>query len=175
MRAPVADGVFPEDAPIAIALGDVDVAPYLSGSGLVLETGALQVHAARNHSWAEPLDEGLRRYLRTRLSSELTYSVAENTTGDERPEFVIDVDVDELHGTRSGTARLIARWRIHRFDGTGKPAAFRFAADQPLAQDGYAALAEAEIALVSEFAAAIAKSLRSSLPAGAEPVSGTDD
>lgn len=167
MRATVAEGVTPVESPVAIAIGDVDVAPYLSDPGLVLETGARQVHSARSHSWAEPLDEGLRFYLRAQLSNELGYAVAANTTTEETPEFVIDVGVDELHGTLSGAARLVAHWRIARFDGTEKLVAFRFSGDRRLAQNGYAALAEAEIALVGELAAAIAESVRNTLPPSA--------
>lgn len=167
MRAPAAEGVTPVDAPVAIALGVVEVAPYLSDPGLALETGAGRVHSAKGHTWAEPLDAGLRIFLRAQLSTELGYAVAGDAATEESPDFVVDVSVDELHGTIEGAARLVAQWRIARFDGTGKPAAFRFVRSRPLARDGYAALAEAEIALVGELADAIATSVRSSVSPGA--------
>jgi uncharacterized lipoprotein YmbA len=160
MRAEISDGVTPGDAPVAIALGSVSVAPYLSDPGLVLETGAQQIHSARNHQWAEPLDAGLRIYLRTRISRELGYAVSANATTGKPPAFVVDVAVEELHGTLAGAARLVANWRIARPDGTGEFAAFRFARTLPLAQNGYAALAEAEIALVADLGTEIANSLR---------------
>ena len=71
----------------------------------------------------------------------------------------VDVSVEQLHGTLSGAARLVASWRITPSGDADEPAAFRFARTRPLAQDGYSALANAEVALVGELAAAIANSL----------------
>jgi uncharacterized lipoprotein YmbA len=174
MRAAITQGVTPVDAPIAIALGGVDVAPYLSDPGLVLETGARQIHSAHGHVWAEPLNQGLRIYLRARISNELGYSIAADTTTEATPEFVIDIGVDELHGTLSGAARLVAHWRIARFDGSERVVAFHFSGDRLLSQNGYAALVEAEIALVGELAAEIAQSVRNTVHPRAGATSGTD-
>ena len=160
MRASVSDGVARVEAPVAIGLGRVDMAPYLSGSGLVLETGANEVRSARRHLWAEPLDASLRLYLRAQISNELGYEVSANAALQGAWDYVVDVSVEELHGTLSGEARLVASWRIARSDDAEELAAFRFARNRPLARDGYAALADAEIALVGELAAAIANSLR---------------
>lgn len=168
MRAEITDGVVRAQAPVSIGLGSVDVAPYLSDPGLVLETGAGQVQSARSHVWAEPLGDSLRLYLRAQISRELGYAVSPNTTSGETPDYVVDVAVEELHGTRSGAARLVATWRIARADRTEELAAFRFARTRQLARDGYAALAEAEIALFDELATEIAKSL----PAAGIPSTG---
>ena len=160
MRANVSDGVARVEAPVAIGLGRVDMAPYLSGSGLVLETGANEVRSARRHLWAEPLDASLRLYLRAQISNELGYEVSADVALQGAWDYVVDVSVEELHGTLSGEARLVASWSIARSDDAEEIAAFRFASSRPLARDGYAALVDAEIALVGELAAAIASSLR---------------
>ncbi len=159
MRANVSEGVSRAEAPAAIALGSVDVAPYLSEPGLVLETATNEVRSARGHLWAEPLDKGLRLYLRAQISNELGYEVSANVTPGSALDHRVDVSVEELHGTLTGAARLVANWRITHGDNAEEPAAFRFARTRPLAQDGYAALADAELALVGELAVAIANSL----------------
>lgn len=167
MRADLADGVARTHPPVTIGLGDVDVAPYLLEPGLVLETGTHEMRSARRHLWAEPLDASLRLYLRAQISNELGYDVSGDATSGQF-DYVVDIAVEQLHGTLSGAARLVASWRIAHTQGTEKPAAYRFVRTRPLAQDGYAALAEAEVALTSELATAIANSLRDlgPLPAG---------
>lgn len=159
MRANVSEGVSRAEAPVAIALGDVDVAQYLSRSGLVLETAPNEVQSARQHLWAEPLDESLRLYLRSQISNELGYEISANVTPGIALDHRVDVSVEELHGTLSGAARLVANWRITHKDDAEKLAEFRFARTRPLAQDGYSALVNAEVALVGELAVAIANSL----------------
>jgi uncharacterized lipoprotein YmbA len=159
MRAQVSEGVSRAEAPVAIALGEVEVAPYLAVPGLVLEIAENEVQSARQHLWAEPLDESLRLYLRAQISNELGYELRANVTPGSAPDHEIDVSVEELHGTLSGAARLVASWRITSSDDAAEFAVFRFVRNRALAQDGYAALANAELALVDELAAAIANSL----------------
>ncbi len=159
MRAEASEGVIRVEAPVAIALGNVNVAQYLSSSGLVLETAPNEVQSARLHLWAEPLEDSLRLYLRAQISNKLGYEVSANVAPGSAVDHRVDVSVEQLHGTLSGAARLVASWHITRSDGAEEPAAFRFASTRPLAQDGYSALANAEIALVGELAVAIAKSL----------------
>jgi uncharacterized lipoprotein YmbA len=72
----------------------------------------------------------------------------------------VHVSFDQLHGTASGEALLIASWRITREAGTEVLAEFRLARSEPLAREGYAGLVDAEIDLARQLAAAIADSLR---------------
>ena len=170
MRANVSEGVSRAEAPVAIALGSVNVAPYLSAPGLILETAANEVQSARQHLWAEPLDESLRLYLRAQISNELGYEINANVAPGSALDYGVDVSIEELHGTLSGAARLVASWRITRSDPTEELAAFRFVRTRPLAHDGYSALVTAEVELVGELAAAIAKSLADvGIPSAAPP------
>ena len=159
MRASVSEGVSRAEAPVAIALESVSVAPYLAERGLVLEIAANQVQSARQHLWAEPLEESLRLYLRTQISNQLGYEINAYVTPGTALDYVVDVSIEELHGTLSGAARLVASWRITRGREAAELATFRFSLTRPLAQDGYSALASAEVALVDELAVAIAHSL----------------
>lgn len=148
------------EAPISIGLRRVEVAAYLKQSGLVIATGAHQVRPARYHQWAEPLDEGLRRYLRAEISNALGYDVSADAAQRKQWDYAVEVSVDQLHGTLSGEALLIASWRITRGAGADEVAKFRFAGSDRIDQDGYGALVDAEIGLARQLAVAIAESLR---------------
>jgi uncharacterized lipoprotein YmbA len=148
------------EAPISIGLRRVEVAAYLRQPGLVVATGPHQVRPAHHHQWAEPLEEGLRRYLRAEISKALGYDISADVLHRKQWDYAVEISVEELHGTLSGEALLSARWRIARGDATAPVAEFRFARSAPLSQDGYAALVDAEIGLARQLAVAIANSLR---------------
>jgi uncharacterized lipoprotein YmbA len=148
------------EAPISIGLRRVEVAAYLRQSGLVVATGPHQVRPARHHLWAEPLEEGLRRYLRAEISRALGYDISADVLQRKQWDYAVEIIVEELHGTLSGEALLSASWRITRGDSTDPVADFRFARSASLSQDGYAGLVEAEIGLARQLAVAIADSLR---------------
>jgi uncharacterized lipoprotein YmbA len=170
MRGDAPDATYRVEVPVSIGLRRVSVAAYLAEQGLVVETGDREVRPAQHHLWAEPLDQGLRLALRAWLSQELGYGVSADPVFAGAWDYAVDVEVEELHGTRSGDARLVAGWRVARPDQLAELAAFRFARTEPVARAGYAALAEAEIALVRELAAAIADSLREiATPRAAKP------
>ena len=104
-------------------------------------------------------DLSLLLFLRAEISKGLGYEVSASRAPGKVLDHRVDISVEELHGTLSGAARLVASWRIMGGDGAEELAAFRFARTRPLAQDGYPALADAEIALIGELAVAIANSL----------------
>ena len=160
LRAEPREQTIRVEDPASIGLRSVEVAPYLRQSGLVLATGGHQVRPARYHQWAEPLDEGLRRFLRAEISSALGREVSADPAQRTRWDHAVEVSVDQLHGTLSGEAWLIASWRITRGSGAEEVAEFRMARSEPLAQDGYAGLVDAEIRLARQLAIAIADSLR---------------
>jgi len=134
------------------ALGSVSIAPYIDQPGLVLMTGSNEMRAARHHLWAEPVHETVRNLLMREISRD--YGEHLLPLPPRRDARLINVRIDQLHGTGDGAARLVAYWWI----GNEKEveAAYRFARTQPLSRDGYAALAEALETLLSELAAEIA-------------------
>jgi len=160
LRAELHEQTIRIEAPASIGLRRVEVAPYLRQSGLVLATGDHQVRPAQYHQWAEPLDEGLRRFLRAEISSALGREVSADPAQRTRWDYAVEVSVDQLHGTLSGEALLTASWRITRGSGAEEIAGFRMARSRPLARDGYAGLVDAEIGLARQLAVAIAESLR---------------
>ncbi len=126
LRAEPAERSGRVEAPVRVGLGRVAVAPYLDQSGIVVETEAGQVQAAREHQWAEPLDAGLRSYLRAGMSAALGYDVSASRADLVHWDYTVDVYVDRLHGTMAGTAVLDASYRItpRPAPGTSPPTAF---------------------------------------------------
>jgi hypothetical protein len=148
------------EAPIDVSLGRVAVAPYLDRAGIVVETETGQVQAARQHEWAEPLEAGLRSYLRAQISRALGYEVSARL-GDRLPwDYRVDVYVDRLHATMGGTAVLEAGYRITPRLSAGESVEYRFSRSTPLPREGYPGVVDAEADLVRRLARAIADSLR---------------
>lgn len=137
------------------ALGKVTIAPYIDQRGLLMETPAGDLRPARYHLWAEPVYDGVRLFLLKEISSKSGVDLLPSVS---RPDLgAINVRIDQLHGTNDGHARLVAYWWLEQ---SGKlVSAHQFAEQQPLAADGYAALAGAEKQLLSKLAQEIATSL----------------
>lgn len=159
LRAELPSETSQIEAPVAIVLARVTVAPYLKSPGLVVESEKHQVRHARYHVWAEPLDEGLRRYLRTEISNVLGYAIRSDASDRDAWDYSVDVVVDQFHGTLSGQAQMVASWRISRANG-GEVAAYVLSTSKPLAVGGYRGLVNAQIALAQQLAARVAESLQ---------------
>lgn len=140
-----------------VGLSRVVVAPYLDQSGIVVESAAREITPARNHHWAEPLEDGLRLLLRTELSTALGEDVGLDPADRGRWQHDVQVFVEQLHGSMAGRALLVADFRIASRG--GETAEYRFSRSQPLPREGYAGLVDAEAALVRQLAQAIASSL----------------
>ena len=159
MRAPEASVSGAVSSPATLGIRRLSVAPYLQNPGLVVETEPGRVRGARYHEWAEPLDQGARRYLRAELAERLGYDVDTNPTLAGQWTYAVDLGIDQLHGTSSGEALLVAAWRVANVRNEREVGRFRFVRRVPLAGDGYAALARAQLELLSALAAAIAESV----------------
>ena len=137
------------------SLGTVEIAPYLDQPGIVMETADAQTRPASNHLWAEPIYDGVRNYLTTEIAQ---------VTGQEllpeklnQTSTVVNIRIDQLHGTLDGNAHILAYWWLVRDDTV--IALNRYADTRSLQASGYGALVESEKALLSELARQIAASL----------------
>lgn len=141
--------------PAPYRLGPVSVAPYIDRAGLLLETGPGQIRPARNHLWAEPVQEGVRALLATEISRALGQDILPLDPTATGP--IISIRIDQMHGTRSGEAKLVAYWSLIEDNTTIM--AEQVAETLPLAQDGYGALADAQKNLLQGLATSIAARL----------------
>lgn len=142
--------------PASYRLGGVSVAQYIDRAGLLLETAPGQIRPARNHLWAEPVQEGIRALLAAEISHALGRDIPPLAPTDANP--TIRVRIDQLHGTLAGEAKLVAVWSVAQGDTI--LVAEQFAESMPLPRDGYAALAGAQKALLTQLARRIAANLK---------------
>ncbi len=138
-----------------IAIGEVQVAPYIDQPGLVLEIAPGEIRAARNHRWAEPPPVAITSYLTLEVSKALQTDIlpARFSSADT----VFGVRIDQLHGTSEGGAKLIAYWWVKHDDEV--LSSYQFAETLALEADGYNALAKAQQQLLAKLAGRIAQSL----------------
>jgi uncharacterized lipoprotein YmbA len=164
LRGELSDSTQRVDAKIRAGVGRVVVASYLlSSRGVMLETGDGEITPAIRHQWAEPLDAGLRWYLRTQIGSELGEDIGGGVSDLQRCGYSIDIVVAQLHGTMEGTALMEAAFIVVPTDASQPISEYRFAKTIPLPRDGYAGVVEAEKSLATDFASLIAQALRERL------------
>lgn len=143
------------------AIGAVEVAAYIDQPGMVIETAPGELHAGKQHLWAEPMREAVRNFILVEVSRELGEDVFPRVFSEADTFFA--VRIDQLHGAGDGQAVLAAFWWIRR--GSEVLASYKFHETRALDTDGYAALARAEKALLADLAVKIADSLREAEPA----------
>lgn len=137
------------------ALGDVTVASYIDQQGLLLETSTGEIRPARHHLWAEPMYESVRTFLDIEISRAKGAGIF--GTVFNKDAIFVDIRIDQLHGTYDGKALLVAYWWLYQDKQI--LASYQYAERMTLSQDGYAALADAEKALLSDLAQKIAATL----------------
>ena len=96
-----------QNAP-TIALGKIELAPYLRHEGILVETDAGEVRNAKHNLWAESLSYSVRRYLQVQLRQLLGAPVALHAASSGDVAHTVDVLVHQLHGTESGTITIVA-------------------------------------------------------------------
>ena len=148
-----------KNAEAVMGIGAVTVAPYIDGLGLVLETSNGEVRAARDHQWAEPLRESLRNFLAREISAAAGQFIRAHRGGETDWQKRIDIRVDELHGTVTGDARLVAYWTVFDLEKRTVIAESGFVEIEGLKNNGYSALVDSHKALLRKLASAIAETL----------------
>jgi len=144
------------DSSRLIGIARVDVPAYLKRSELILQVGPNELRPARHHRWAEPLDQGVRRYLRDQLSELLGTDVDVNPRRRNRWDVQIEVAIEELHGTLDGHALLNASYAIVRSAQPERVQRGRVRLAESQTHDGYAGLVDVLSRLLDEFARRIA-------------------
>ena len=161
LRGDPVEGQGPINARIRVGLGRIVVAPYLLDSlGIMIETAPGEVRPASDHRWAEPLDAGLRWFMRQQIASELAFEVGGGLTDTQDWDYRIDVFVARMHATMDGNAILEAAFVVRSMKRGGELGEYRFSKSVPLPQEGYVGVVEAQRGLAKELAALIAGVLR---------------
>ncbi|WP_215395500.1 PqiC family protein [Rheinheimera oceanensis] len=130
----------------------VQVASYLNGRGLVLQLSDVELVTARQHLWAEALDQQLQRQLRDRVVAQTSGYAA---VLQARPDTVrVSVQLDQFHGLADGHAIVSGRFAVSTQPGS-QPFNIRIA----LTNDGYPALVQALGQAVQQLSQQIARQL----------------
>ena len=137
------------------SMGTVVIASYIDQPGLILETNDGEIRAAQYHLWAEPVYEAVRNRLMVEIGQAKGEDILPADLGNT--PIVLDIRLDQLHGTNKGSAKLVAYWWLRRDKEV--VAAYQFAEEQALAADGYAGLVAAEEILLAQLAQKIAATL----------------
>lgn len=130
----------------------IQVASYLNGRGLVLQISDVELIVARQHVWAEALDQQLQRQLRNRLQA---LAPEYMTVLQPLPETVrITVQLEQFHGDADGQAIVSGRFAI-----SNRERAVPFVIREPLTDNGYPALVIALADAVQQLSQQIAQYL----------------
>jgi uncharacterized lipoprotein YmbA len=141
---------------VVLGLGRIEMPDYLLQPGLVLETAEYQIRPATYHRWGEPLPRGVRRALVENLTAALPGVRVDGTSGRDRREYQLDVEIERFHGTEQGTVALGGRWSLHHVDGHRLLASEPFIYEGTLTHPGYRASVEVQAELLARLSAAIA-------------------
>ncbi len=160
LRAELPGPLAAPDPGSLAGVGRVSVAPYLDRAGIVVQTGEHRVREARYHLWAEPLEQGIRVYLRDRVSSVLGRALNTAPGRADSWRYRIDVSIEEFHGKLDGDVRLVARWSLVDLADDAVLETQRFSRMSSQASDGYPGLLETLTSLLDELAESIAEALR---------------
>jgi uncharacterized lipoprotein YmbA len=166
LRGDPVEGQGPIDARVSIGIGRIVIAPYLLGSkGIMIETGPSEVRPASRHQWAEPLDSGLRWFLREEVASELGFEIGGGLTDVFDWNYRVDIFVARMHATMDGRAILESIFVLRSSEASDGSGEYRFTKSVPLPQEGYAGVVEAQRGLARELAGMIASALRERMEA----------
>lgn len=137
---------------VAVYVAPVQVASYLNGRGLVLATSEVELAIARQHLWAEALDQQLQRQIRQRL--QLLRPELSMLMQSQRDAVNLTISVERFYGQADGTALVSGRYSL-----SGKTGSNAFQYKVPLQQDGYPALVAAFSQAVQQLSEHIASQL----------------
>ena len=105
--------------------------------------------------WAEPVYEAVRNQLMVEIAQAKGEDILPNDL--VKTPIVIDIRIDQLHGTNRGSAMLVAYWWLRRDKEV--LAAYQFAEEHALTTDSYKALVAAQEVLLAQLAKEIAATL----------------
>lgn len=138
----------------AFYIEPIQVASYLNGRGLVLQVSDVELVVAKQHIWADALDQQLQRQLRNRLQLLAPGYIA---VFQPLPDTLrVSVQLEQFYGDSNGQALISGRFAVSNQLGT-----VPFVIRQPLADDGYPALVAALAQGVQQLSQQIAQHLLS--------------
>ncbi len=163
LRSDAANRFSETDEPASIGLGNIRIANYINQPGIVLQGTGASVTPARYHQWAEPLRDSLRAFLANEIATAAGKPVRPRAYGEtnwkRHTKQLIDISIEQLHGTGDGNATIVAYWAVLDPQARTVLSEHEFRRAEPLTTDGYPALVDAMSQLLAGLASEIAASL----------------
>ncbi len=133
----------------AVTVDKVSLPAYLQRREVVVLVSPREIRPARFHSWGEPLERGIQRYLALAIAGHL----GDQAVASSQP-LSVSVRIDELLGSLDGEVFMRASFTL---DGSG-PDSHRGQFEARVGQqaDGYDSLVAAHTALLGQLAQTIA-------------------
>jgi uncharacterized lipoprotein YmbA len=126
----------------------------------VIETNVGEVRNAKHNLWAQSLDYSVRRYLQVQLRQALDAPVALHAAALVEVPHTVDVVIHQMHGTESGTIKIVASWQVRNADSAEASIQTEFVATEKLTADGYPELVRGHKLLLDALAREIAAAIR---------------
>ena len=146
-----------------IGVGPVTMADYLVDRPyLVFQSTPTKMETSDAHQWAGDLESNFKRALGTDLGYRRGSANVQEYPWERESElsYQVAVDVKRFHGTAEGDAVLEASWRVYSLPDSRLIGSGTTILTEPLQEDGFEKLAEAQSRLVDKFAIVLAKEMR---------------
>jgi hypothetical protein len=155
------EGPAPSGGGPGIGVGPVSIPAYLDRPNLVFQESGNRLAIAESHRWAGDLENNIAAVIAANLGRRLsTGNVRTYPWSDDGGlRHQVSIDIRQLHGTADGDAILEAAWRVYSLPDRRMTASKSWSATEPLADDGYDALAAAQSRLLARLATEISRSL----------------
>lgn len=125
-----------------LEISQLRLAHYLDVDGIIMQMDDIKLREAREHQWAEGLDQQLARSLQSNLAGELPqWRVTRGRSGDDSA-LSLRINIDQFQGRYDGYALISGQWQLR--DAQNKLISMDgFRARTALEDDGYPALVRA--------------------------------
>lgn len=125
-----------------ILMMPVQLAGQLQVNGLIFQTSPIEITEARNNLWADALSNQLDRALYQAVSHRLHAASVISGDSSDTPAYYIALQINQFQGRYDGKAIISGIYRV--LDAERRLITQQaFTYEEPLAQDGYAALVDA--------------------------------
>lgn len=149
--------------PLAVAIVDLDVPPYLERFQIVSRRDNSQLQLSESHQWGEPLAKNLTRTLSRNLSRQLGTADVGTAIArtSSRPDVRLLVLIERFEQAEDGHAVVEARWQLS--EGRDDPVITRLStlrSNSPVPRGDYAGIVDALTTLFTELSIEIAGAIR---------------
>jgi uncharacterized lipoprotein YmbA len=114
LASPVLTKIDGDGNKTTIQLGNIHLANYLTGRGLILDMGENRVVSTKQHRWAESLDQSIRRVLKRSLNSEV-FRIATEEEPIEGDDLILTLEIDAFQSRAFDSTYATGKWTLRSY------------------------------------------------------------